>query len=82
MNLPELPPLPEPAGVIVVGTQALRAFTAEQVQAVALEAVRMERESIAALCEREEEAHRMFKNHQAAYVLDQLAAAIRSRSEP
>lgn len=33
-----LPPLPEPEGVIVVGTQALRAFTAYQMRAYALQA--------------------------------------------
>ena len=31
-DTPELPPLPEPDGVIVVGTQAMRSFTAETVQ--------------------------------------------------
>ena len=36
MKTPPLPPLPEPEGVIVVGTQALRAFTAAQMQAYAL----------------------------------------------
>ena len=33
----QLPPLPEPEGVIVVGTQALRAFTAYQMRAYALQ---------------------------------------------
>ena len=34
-----LPPLPEPEGVIVVGTQALRAFTAYQMRTYALQAI-------------------------------------------
>lgn len=34
----QLPPLPEPEGVIVVGTQALRGFTADQMRAYALQA--------------------------------------------
>ncbi len=34
----QLPPLPEPEGVIVVGTQALRGFTADQMHAYALQA--------------------------------------------
>jgi hypothetical protein len=34
----QLPPLPEPEGVIVVGTQALRGFTADQMCAFALQA--------------------------------------------
>lgn len=33
MSKIELPPLPEPAGVIVVNTQALRAFAASQLHA-------------------------------------------------
>ena len=33
-----LPPMPEPEGVIVVGTQALRGFTADQMRAYALQA--------------------------------------------
>lgn len=36
-TLPELPPLPEPEGVIVVGTQALRGFTADQMHAYAMQ---------------------------------------------
>lgn len=38
-------PLPEPAGVIVVGTQALRGFTADQMRA----AILAERERCAAI---------------------------------
>jgi hypothetical protein len=38
-----LPPLPEPEGVIVVRTQARRAFTAEQMQEYAAAAVAAER---------------------------------------
>lgn len=34
----QLPPMPEPEGVIVVGTQALRGFTADQMRAYALQA--------------------------------------------
>jgi hypothetical protein len=47
----ELPELPEPAGIIVVGSQALRAFTADQMhayaKAYAAAAVEAEREAIA-----------------------------------
>lgn len=39
MTTPQLPPLPEPEGVIVVRTQALRAFTADQMRAYALAAL-------------------------------------------
>lgn len=34
-----LPTLPEPAGVIIVGTQALRAFTADQMQEYAIQTI-------------------------------------------
>ena len=47
-NTHALDPLPEPAGVIVVNTQALRAFTADQMRAFAAAAVAEERERRAA----------------------------------
>lgn len=44
----ELPKLPEPAGVIVIGTQALRAFTANQVEKARQEAARLALERVEA----------------------------------
>jgi hypothetical protein len=51
-------PLPEPAGVIIVGTQALRAFTADQMHAYASAA-----EQRAAAAEAEAEALRRDAEH-------------------
>lgn len=53
----KLPELPEPAGVIIVGTQALRAFTADQMRAFYAAGVAAERERAAKICDEIEQRY-------------------------
>jgi hypothetical protein len=68
-------PLPEPDGVIVVGTQAMRAFTAEQMHAYAAAAVAAERERIAAMLDMDWPADGAEEREHRGY----CAAAIRAQ---
>lgn len=69
-----LPALPEPAGIIVVGTQALRAFTADQLCARDLEVARVVLEAAAQEAERNGE----YLTEQVAEVLYATAINIRT----
>lgn len=68
-------PLPEPAGIIVVGTQALRAFTADQMRA----AILAEREGCAKVCDvmAHNYAGSAAKGYTASDIIAMCAAAIR-----
>ena len=44
-------PLPEPVGIVVVGTQALRAFTADQLREYGRQCAQAERERCAQVCD-------------------------------
>lgn len=68
----DLPPLPEPEGVIIVNTQALRGFTADQMREYALAAVAAERAACARLIER-------YPEWVGPKAKEEIAAAIRAR---
>lgn len=79
----DMPALPEPAGVVIFGTQARRAFISDQMHAYALQyaeqRVREEREACAATADRWALNQPYPEDQQAG---EGISAAIRQRSKP
>jgi hypothetical protein len=83
----DLPELPEPAyppckSICFAGPDAPEAlYTADQLTAYAKQVREQALEAVLAIIEREKEAHRMFRNHQASLVLANLAVDVRALTE-